>query len=300
MKANCDYGVVILNYKTPKYSLLAAESVINSSVNENFQICIVDGGSNDIESNEILGKCLLKNTNVVFLKENKGYAHGNNEGAKYLIKNYNPKYIVIMNPDVEITIKGTIEGVISEIERNENVVGGQPLVNTPARSIEPNCQINIRRVFEYKDCLIDSAKLLKIIFRKRYEKLLYLNDMPYMKPIRYQVPSGAFFIINSEWFQKIGMFDEDTFLYNEELILGYKLSQMNKEMILVPDFMVIHEGGKSTGSGENKVSIFSFKEHLKSIDIYLNKYLKVPKIKRKIVQLLALINYYLKYNLFKR
>ena len=55
--------------------------------------------------------------------------------------------------------------------------------------------------------------------------MVYYKERPYERLIDFEVPSGCFFIIKTDAFMKVGMFDERTFLYAEEIILGYKLKE---------------------------------------------------------------------------
>ena len=288
------YAVVILNYRTADDAILAAKSVVEQATALNYRICIIDGGSNSNTDTQILSKCDVLNTDVLLLEENKGYAGGNNEGISYLISKYDIEYIVVMNPDVLLIENDTIEDIIKYVETDSELVGGQPLVINEWDKTPANEQINIRYVFDYFDCIIESFFLLKKIFAKRYKRNVYLDRIPYKQPIKYYVPSGAFFILKRTVFEGIGLFDEQTFLFNEELILGHKLKNLEKKMILIPDHKVMHESGKSTGSSAKRITRFAFKEDQKSLNVYMRCYLKVGFIKSNIVHFLANINYILK------
>lgn len=292
-----DYGVIILNYKTAIDAINAAKSVIENSISENYRICIVDADSS--EGTDVLSQCVLQNTETLFLQTNKGYAYGNNMGIRFLAEKYDVKYIVIMNPDVLILEKSTIEDIIKHIQNEKNCIGGQPLVWTPYIKKEPNVQINVNRVFSYFDFLVESVILLKILFKKIHKRNIYGEKMPYMHSFTYEVPSGAFFIINYKFFESIHFFDERTFLYGEERILGYKVKERGKKFVFDPKHKVIHEQGKSTGSDLRNVSKKAFEEGQKSALIYLKYYLKVGKIKIFILMTLRKVNFYINKIVFR-
>lgn len=288
------YAVFILNFRTANDAVNAAKSVVKNAQEDNYKICIIDGGSNSDNDTMILSQCDVKNTEVLFLEDNKGYAGGNNAGVRFLTAKYNIQYVVVMNPDVLLIEKSTIEDVIFEIERDDQLVGGQPLVVTEWKKQPANEQINIRRVFSYFDCIVESFHLFKRLFAKRYKRYVYLDEIPYINPIKYEVPSGAFFIIKRSFFERVGLFDEKTFLYNEEPILGYKIKKYGKSMILVPKHKVLHESGKSIGSNPKRVSRFAFKENQKSLIIYMRDYLKVNRFQIFVVLFLGRINFSIK------
>ncbi len=288
------YAVVILNFRTANDAINAAKSVAKHAQNDKYKICIIDGGSNSDNDTRMLSQCDVENTEVLFLDENKGYAGGNNAGIRFLTTKYNIQYIVVMNPDVMVVEKATIEDVICEIERDDLFVGGQPLVVTEWKKQPANEQINIRRVFSYFDCVVESFHLFKKIFARRYKRYVYLDKIPYVEPIKYEVPSGAFFVIKRSFFEKVGLFDEKTFLYNEEPILGHKIKNMGKSMVLVPKHKVLHESGKSIGSNPKRVSRFAFKENQKSLIIYMRDYLKVNRFQVFVVLFLGRLNFSIK------
>ncbi|MCG4740579.1 hypothetical protein L0N23_27100, partial [Bacteroides intestinalis] len=62
-----------------------------------------------------------------------------------------------------------------------------------------------------------------------------------------------------------------------------------------PSWLVIHEGGKSTGSHHGTVSSsFVAKEEIRSLETYMKYCLNCGKIKILLVKLLFMFNYYVK------
>ena len=275
------YAVIVLNFNTSKDSRTAIESICNNATSEYYHICLVDNASTKEGEIDQLKNIELEyeNVSLLLLNENRGYAFGNNEGIRFLEGKYNCKYYVIMNPDVEIIQLGTIESLISDINK-ESIIGAQALVDCDDVSETADSQINIRRVMNYSDILINSSWILKRVFKKRHNVLIYKNEMPFRKKIEFEVPSGAFFIIDAEFFKKIGLFDEKTFLYVEEMILGYKVKEQGKVFVLDPQYTVKHYQGKSTGSHRRTLSVFSEKCMVTSTCIYLQDYLHVGNTKR--------------------
>lgn len=91
---------VILNYNTPELSIKLAKKLGGWMINT----IVVDNNSKD-NSRELLKKELdsLDRVRLLFLKENIGYAKGNNAGIAFAIKYFTEiEYIAIINPDIEI------------------------------------------------------------------------------------------------------------------------------------------------------------------------------------------------------
>lgn len=289
------YGVVILNFNVGFDAINAAKSVVKTSTDFDFRIVIVDNCSTKEGEQAMLEKSCtdICNCEVLLLSSNCGYAKGNNQGIQYLSKKYQIDYFVIMNPDVEISVNGTINRLLQSIA-DTSYCGAQPIVWTKTNDLSREYQTSVRNVYGYFDCLIESSFLTKRIFHKKAKKQVYFAERPYSEPFPFYVPSGAFFVIKSDVFSKIGFFDEGTFLYAEEIILGHKLWKENMQFLFVPVEFVIHEGGKSIGATSKKITKFSFDCELRSYCYYLKKYLGCNSLQLGLFKTLRYFDYYIK------
>lgn len=283
------YAVSILNYNTIDDAINAAKSVIDNAVAEEYVVCIADNASTKSADRKRLKGISLPHTVTCQLQNNGGYAKGNNQAIDLLLKSYAPQYLVVMNPDVLLLEKGTIEGLIDGFEK-EHAVGGQPLVWNCYYGDNPTTQQNIRKVPDYKDLRILMLKPLRLFHNKRYRELVYADQMPYKEHIRYYVPSGAFFILRTDVFKDIGFFDEHTFLYYEEQILGYKLQQKGLELLFMPEYKVRHEHGKSTGANRFKFNEKASNIGMESALYYAEKYVGINNRQKRHLVFLHSIN----------
>ena len=283
MKPVCDYVVLILNYNTIEDAIAAADSVIKNAESDEYRICIADNASSNEKDRVTLGQISKKNTITFQLDKNYGYAKGNMKALEQIRERFTPRYLVIMNPDILIKQKGTIEKMIAAVEAAPNyVIGAQPLVNNVMSGVPAEMQINIRRVpMDVSDVLIYASAVQRKLHPKRLAYMNYVSERPYKDKLYYEVPSGAFFLIKDEEFKKAGDFDVRTFMYCEEPILGYKLKEQGKQFVFVPSLCVDHFHGKSTGTyGQNfKVSDFTRTCLRDSWKLYLTEYLKVSRWK---------------------
>lgn len=289
------YAVILLNYNTAYDSIIAAKSIVDNAGTNDYVICFVDNCSTRKGEVESLRKALIPNSYILELQRNEGYAKGNNEGVRFLRKKISFQYLVIMNPDVKILQEKTIDSLIEKLSKLDSLYCGiQPLIWSPVIGDDPTRQICIRRVCDYFDCIIDNFFLLKKILKKKYSDFVYSNERPYVSSIDFEVPSGCFFIIKSSVYNKVGMFDERTFLYAEELILGYKLKLFNYKFLLDPSFFVQHEGGGATGVGAKTIKWVSTKESVRSLSIYMRYYLRCNNFQIWLVKSLSVLNYLIK------
>jgi len=89
--------------------------------------------------------------------------------------------------------------------------------------------------------------------------------------------SGCFFCMTTETLKQIGLFDESTFLYGEENIIGFKIKENGQKACVVTSASIEHRHHHSI-----KKSKTSYKRNerwkLDSFLIYIKNYLKKGKI----------------------
>lgn len=291
-----NYAVVILNYNTIEDAINAAKNVIDNSVCVDYIVCIADNNSSIVDDRIKLKNIKLVNTISLQIENNEGYACGNNFTIRKLNELYEIDYIVIMNPDIQIVHHGCIERMIETIEgKGSEYIGAQPLINTISWEEKPQYQTNIRRIpTDSIDILIYNSGIFRKIFKNRFKYLNYVNERPYNRNLEYEVPSGAFFVIKRNEFENVGLFDEETFMYCEEPILAYKIKALGLKFILVPELIVNHFHGKSTGSHGKMKTKFSHRAEKESWEIFMQKYLRLAPWKIQIIKTIMDIEYCLK------
>jgi len=248
MKANSHrYAVLIVNFNSALFVAKAVESVQKCATSDDFMFCIVDNASQEIDR-VMLRKLSCSKVRVIEREQNGGFAVGYNAAARLARDIFDPAFLVVMNPDVEILDKGTIETLIDCINvGGAEVVGAQPLIHAHRLPGTATEQPAIRRIPDVWDLVISESIILRYVFRSRFKRFLMLDARPHGRHTRFFVPSGAFFVIRAKAFFEIDGFDEHTFLYGEEFILGKRLQQRNMYLSFDPSVTVRHFQGAATG-----------------------------------------------------
>lgn len=216
-------AIIVLNYRSYDVTIACVDRLLQLGVK--YQIVIVDNASPN-QSFKILSNRYMKNSNVkvVAAPKNGGYSYGNNIGIREADKIGDFSYYCIMNPDVIIP-ENYFEDLCIELSARKDYA----IITT--MMIYP-----------------DGLDLSKISFALRtpkeiYRHLFLLNKEADRKcKIRYKyvedgmieaegVP-GSLFIIDAATFHKIGLFDENMFLYNEESALAIRLKKINKKCLI--------------------------------------------------------------------
>ena len=195
----------------------------------------------------------------IFNNENMGYGKAHNIGIKKSIEQELP-YHIILNPDIIIE-EGTLEKLTSYMEQHPEIGNIMPKIIYPNGELQYLCKLLpspidliFRRFIPFKKW--------KDTINKRYE----LHAFEYDKIMNIPNLSGCFMFLRTEALKKIGFFDENIFMYLEDIDLNRRIHSQYKT-IYYPDATVIHEHQKESYKSKKLL-----KAHIKSAIYYFNKY----------------------------
>ncbi|MCL5432838.1 MAG: glycosyltransferase family 2 protein [Patescibacteria group bacterium] len=243
-------SIIILNYKTGDFTVSCVNSVFDIYKDElskkNIEIIVVDNGSNDDSVEEIsVLKKEISNLKVISNKKNLGFSGGNNLGAKQA----SGKYFLFLNSDTQVLDRG-IKRMIDFLEKHTHVgILGGKLKNTD----ETN-QDSAGKFF-------DLINIFLMLFGG--EKLLRTSPD---KEAMVDWVSGASLMIRADLFRKLDGFDDNFFMYLEDMDLCLRAKKMGYSTYFYPDVKILHsEHGSSNRSfaiiNIYKGIIYFYKKH---------------------------------------
>lgn len=255
-------GIVILNYINWGVTIKCVESVIETAKNIDYHIYLVDNASPNSPPEKILEIINFENITFIENKHNKGYSAGNNVGIKKAIDD-NCEEILISNSDI-IFIENSISNMQKYLKSNTDVgIVGPKLFNLKGNVETPSMLIKTG----LKEKYLVRTSLRK--FFKRVSNKYYCYDINLNKPLYVHAVSGSCFMMSRICAIDMTPFDENTFLFEEELIIGVQMEKKAYKTVYLPEASVIHAHGESTKS----IKAFSFICFVKSEMYYCKKYL---------------------------
>lgn len=252
--------VIILNYQSYNDTIDYVSSLYRQKMID-LRILIVDNCSPN-NSYELLKKYFIGSAVVDVIKSerNGGYAYGNNYGLRHL-KDAEIDYIIISNNDVLIDNELLIFRMISEYRNLDKVAFVSPVMNIGnVRSRYPAWPLPTLR-----DDIIGSLRCFQALFGKNKSVYLIAGTVP----IKTDCVPGSLFMGKSKIFFDVGLMDENTFLYMEEAILGYKVKELGLHNYVIPTITYEHATSKTISSQISKVRM---RRHLIDSRIYYHKF----------------------------
>ena len=195
----------------------------------------------------------------IFNNENMGYGKAHNIAIKKSIEQ-GLSYHIILNPDIIIE-KGSLEKLTEYMEQHPEVGNIMPKIIYPNGELQYLCKLlpsPIDLIFRR----FIPIKRWKDAINERYE----LRSFGYDKIKNIPNLSGCFMFLRTEALKKVGLFDENIFMYLEDIDLNRRIHSKYKT-IYYPDAIVIHEHQKESYKNRRLL-----KAHIQSAIYYFNKY----------------------------
>ncbi len=224
-------SIIVLNYNVRYFLELCLQSVEQAIKGISAEIIVVDNNSPDTSCSMV--KQQFPSVKLIENKENIGFAKANNQAVKIA----KGEYVCILNPDTVVT-ENTF---ISVLEKATQL---------------PNLGLLGVRLIDGKGFFLPESKrnlpTPKVSFLKimgaRFSHLApyYVNTIFPNGEGEIAILVGAFMLCKKEVYQKVGGFDEDYFMYGEDIDLSYKIEKAGFKNYYLGKESVVHFKGEST------------------------------------------------------
>ncbi len=218
--------IIIVNWNGIDDTSELLESLSKISYS-NYLIIIVDNNSANDES-EKLEKIYRGKAHIIRCKENLGFTGGNNVGIRYSLEK-KADYILLLNNDTTVN-PDFLDILVSKFA-----------VLSEAGIIAPR----INYYNEPKKIWTDGGKISRLrgsgfAYSDKLETEVDNSD----KLVSFV--SGCCMLINSDVFLKVGLFDENYFLYTEDTDLCLRVIKAPYKICVTPNSKIYHKVSNST------------------------------------------------------
>ena len=269
--------VLTLNYNDSASTIQFISSIKEIDCIEH--IVVVDNKSTD-SSWEELHRMVGEKIYVIQSGENGGYGAGNNFGIEYLKKHFHSKKILLANPDV-IICKDVLEKMEKFMDEHSEYAFVAPLMCSPKGIVQYNSAMKIPGKLMFVAGLdMFVSKFLKPFY---YKSLFSKNGI-----LDVDAVAGSLFLMDVESMSRYGMFDENIFLYCEEIVLGLKMKKAGLKTALLTNLNYVHNHSVSIQKSYSSL-LARNKLIVKSFLYVLQTYYKIGKFSYLIAQMFAKI-----------
>jgi len=246
-------SIIIPSFNTRNLLETCLDSIIKHSKNLQYEIIIVDNASNYDIAKQLDSFKRKTKARIVLVKNssNLGFARACNQG----IKNSSGEFILFLNSDTEF-VDNALQKSLNFLNSNQNFdILGCQLLNKD-NTIQPSAgffpklrQIGLMMFF------IDDIPLINRFINPYHQNRISF----YKKTQKVDWVTGAFLLAKADIFKKINGFDEDYFMYAEEVDLCFRAKKTGFEVVYYPGAKIIHHKEASPRELSQNAVIAEFK-----------------------------------------
>ncbi len=254
-----DLSIIILAFRNKEKLRATIAAILESKTQRSYEVIVVDNDSQDgtaeMVEQEFSKVKLIRN-------QNNGFAKGNNIGLR---ASYG-KVILFLNPDTAVQ-PNVLEECFAKIE-SDKTIGF-----LSCRLIKEDGSLDVAARRSFPNPVNSFARLVHL--DKFFPKVLgSYNMLATPEDQEQEVDSvvGAFMMVRRDVIEKIGNWDEDFFMYGEDIEYCYRAKQAGYRNIYFPRVTTVHYKGQSS----KKTPYFALYHFHKSMWVFYRKhYLKI-------------------------
>src|SRR5215469_12267079 len=230
-----DISVVIVGWNAKHYLELCLQSLADAPPRRNTEIIVLDNASSDGSAEMI--KSRFPQVRLIRSEENLGYPRGSNVA----IRQCRGRYIALVNPDV-IVFPNCLDNLAEFLDQHPKAGLIGPRVFNPDMTQQSTC-----RRFPTLWNNICSATALATAFKNSRVfagEHMWFFSHDEIRPV--DVLVGCFWMVRKETFDTVGLFDDNLFMYGDDVDWCRRAWKVGWEVVFFPGARAIHDRGKIT------------------------------------------------------
>lgn len=246
-------SLVIITHKSNAFLSECLRSIIKQRSVPN-EIIVIDNNSPESPL-KIFQKALCDfrfRKKFIENKRNLGFASAANMGCR-LTSN---KIVLFLNPD--LLVKNDAIGKLFQVYKKHREKDGKKILAMGGKSISWKKTTTLKTIAvnpNFSTLLFEFTSLKKIFPKAKASNSFWdTKAIASKKNIFVSVVSGNFLLVNKKLFVKLGKFDENFFLYLEDLDFCMRASGKGYKIMYVPKAIVKHFGGGSSRNKKGKIN----------------------------------------------
>ena len=251
-------SISIVNYNGGDYLYKCLDSLKKVSAELEFDVYVIDNNSKD-GSMEKVEKDFPQ---FSYIKNDKNLGFG--KAHNIVLKKVKTPYVLTLNPDCEVP-SGTLKYMFDFMEKN-NEIG---LSTCKIIKADGSPDEAAHRAFP-----TPWNSFLYLFFKK--DNGYHMTNANMTESHEIDSAVGAFMFIRKSVLEQVGYFDEDYFLYGEDIDLCFRIKRAGYKIFYVPQVEILHVKGVSSGIKEHSKGQSSATKQTKNLA--LNYFYSTMKI----------------------
>lgn len=252
MNEKPDVSVIVVNWNT-RDDLRECLTSLQPSLHPGVQteVIVVDNASWD--DSVAMVKREFPEVKIIENRLNEGFGKAHNRGAGIA----QGRYLMLLNPDAKAH-PSALKELVAYADAHPDIGILGPKVLNPDGSLQYSC----RRFPVYEAGLFRNTFLGRLFPQNRFVRDYMMTDFDHASTIEVDWLSGCAMLIRREAWQQLGGFDEQFFMYCEDVDLCWRAHEAGWKVTYHPEAVVTHAIGRSTDRAVNAMIRQFHRSHL--------------------------------------
>lgn len=235
-----DLSVVIVNYNVREFLEQTLRSVFRAQADLNMEVFVVD--NNSVDGSPAMVRAHFPDAHLIVNADNAGFSAANNQA----IRKARGRYVLVLNPDT-IVQENTLVTLVRFLDEHPDAGAAGCKILHP----DGTFALESRRAFPTPRVAFFRMTGLAALFPRspvfgRYN----MTHLPENETAEVDALSGSCMMLRRTALDEAGLFDEEFFMYGEDIDLCYRIQQARWKIYYTPETEIIHYKGQSTRKGE--------------------------------------------------
>ena len=278
-------SVVIVSYNVSHYLLQCLDSLQRALRGIDGEVIVVDNHSRD--NSVALVHQAHPEVKVIENLHNLGFSKANN----IALRQAKGEYALLLNPDT-IVADNTIRDCIAFLDLHPDAGAAGVMMLNADGTVAPESR---RGVPTPLTSFYKLSGLCRMFPRSPRFGRYYLGHLPWQTPQQIDIVSGAFCMLRRSVLDKVGLLDEDYFMYGEDIDLSYRILKQGATNWYLP-YPILHYKGESTQKSSFRyVHVFYqamlifFRKHFSHLGLLVTLPIKTAIWFKALVALVAML-----------
>lgn len=236
-----DLSVIILNWNTQDLLEKCLRSLECPQAGLDFEVIVVDNASED-RSREMV-RTLFPEVHLLENPINIGFGAGNNTALPHA----KGRYVLFLNSDT-VVLEGALAALVGYADAHPDIgIVGPKLLNA-----DGSLQYSCRRYPNLGTGFFRNTPLGRLFPNNRFNTNYLMTDWDHATPREVEWVSGAALMMRRSLLDQIGSFDEDFYMYCEDVDLCWRVNHTPHgdgacwRVVYYPEAVIYHLIGRSS------------------------------------------------------
>lgn len=237
-----DLTVQIVNWNAREHLRQSLRSILEHPPHLEYEILVLDNASWDGSAQMIEKE--FPQVRLLVSEQNLGFSKGHN----LLAKGAQGRYLFLLNPDT-LVMPGALDKLVAFADAHPEVGIVGPKILNPDGSLQYSCRTFPNPIA----ALFRNTPLGKLFPHNRYTRDYLMTDWDHNSTREVDWVSGAAMFVRKSLYDQLGGFDEQFFMYCEDMDICYRAWQAGSKVVYYPEPVIVHAIGRSTDLVANRM-----------------------------------------------